>query len=302
MLQIRAFKKEDQPALEELWGRVFAGDPAWNAAALLIARKLTVQPELLLVAVLDGRLVGAVMAGFDGVRGWIHHLAVAPDARRRGIGRHLIRAAEAGLRALGCAKVNLQVRASNLDVVEFYRALGYQVEERVSMGRRLTASEDGLTTRTVREFREGDELPLYAVFHSAVHGLAARDYTPDQLAAWAPEQPELAPWTDRMRARRPFVVEEGGRIVGYADVQPSGYIDHFFVSATDARRGVGRLLMERIHARANELQLVQLYAEVSLTAEPFFDRFGFRVLERKVAEVRGARLANARMVKDLVSR
>ncbi|MES1164126.1 MAG: GNAT family N-acetyltransferase, partial [Verrucomicrobiota bacterium] len=113
--------------------------------------------------------------------------------------------------------------------------------------------------RTVREFREGDELSLYQVFHSAVHALAARDYTPEQLAAWAPERPELPQWAERMRARRPFVVlEEGGRVLGYADLQPSGYIDHFFVSGTDARRGVGRALMERIHARAKELQIGQL--------------------------------------------
>ena len=92
------------------------------------------------------------------------------------------------------------------------------------------------------------------------------------------------------------------RIVGYADLQPSGYIDHFFVSGADARRGVGRALMQRIHARAAELQLAQLFADVSLTAESFFERFGFRVVERQLAEVRGARLRNARMVKDLAVR
>jgi ribosomal protein S18 acetylase RimI-like enzyme len=134
---IRPFRPVDRPALEQLWGRVFADDPPWNAPALLIERKLTVQPELLLVGVLDDALVGAVMAGFDGVRGWIYHLAVAPEVRRRGIATLLVRAAESGLRKLGCAKVNLQVRATNADVVAFYRGLGYSVEERVSMGRRL---------------------------------------------------------------------------------------------------------------------------------------------------------------------
>jgi ribosomal protein S18 acetylase RimI-like enzyme len=116
---------------------VFADDPPWNAPALLIENKLKVQPELLLVGVLDEVLVGAVMAGFDGVRGWIYHLAVAPEVRRRGIATLLVRAAESGLRKLGCAKVNLQVRATNADVVAFYRTLGYALEERVSMGRRL---------------------------------------------------------------------------------------------------------------------------------------------------------------------
>ena len=154
----------------------------------------------------------------------------------------------------------------------------------------------------VRDFREGDEEALYAVFHSAVHALAVPDYTPEQLAAWAPDIPELTGWTEKMRALRPFVAEDDRRIVGYADLQPSGYIDHFYVSAAGARRGVGRALMQRIHARAAELQLPQLFADVSLTAEPFFERFGFRLVERKLAEVRGARLQNARMLKDLAAR
>ena len=81
--------------------------------------------------------VGAVIAGFDGVRGWIYHLAVAPAHRRRGIATRLMRRAEAVLRARGCSKINLQVRATNESAVAFYRALGYQVEERLSMGRPL---------------------------------------------------------------------------------------------------------------------------------------------------------------------
>ena len=82
-------------------------------------------------------VVGAVIAGYDGVRGWLYHLAVLPDYRRRGLATQLVRSAEQRLQALGCFKLNLQVRATNQEVVAFYRSLGYQVEERVSMGRRL---------------------------------------------------------------------------------------------------------------------------------------------------------------------
>ena len=152
-LSIRTFRDGDRAAVEALWTRVFPDDPPRNAPAGMIDSKLKVQPELLLVGEVDGaeaaadgvdgaravdtRIVGAVMAGYDGVRGWIYHLAVAPEFRRRGYGAQLVRAAEAGLRTLGCAKVNLQVRASNREVVAFYRSVGYEVEERVSMGRRL---------------------------------------------------------------------------------------------------------------------------------------------------------------------
>ena len=134
---IRLFRSADRPALEALWTRVFPDDPPWNTPSVLLARKLAVQPDLIFVAVVDGVLVGAVMAGFDGVRGWIYHLAVAPESRRCGVATRLVRAAEAALRDLGCPKVNLQVRASNTGVVAFYQALGFAIEERVSMGRRL---------------------------------------------------------------------------------------------------------------------------------------------------------------------
>jgi ribosomal protein S18 acetylase RimI-like enzyme len=139
-LLVRPYLATDRAALEQLWAGVFSDDPPWNAPAVMIENKLKVQPELLLVGVVGAALIGAVMAGFDGVRGWIHHLAVAPEWRRRGFATQLVRAAESGLRELGCPKVNLQVRATNTEVIAFYRRLGYQVEERVSMGRRLDAA------------------------------------------------------------------------------------------------------------------------------------------------------------------
>ena len=103
----------------------------------MIDGTLAHHPELLLVAEAGGLVVGAVIAGFDGVRGWIYHLAVAPAHRRRGIATRLMRAAADGLSGLGCAKINLQVRATNAAAVAFYRALGYVIEERISMGRAL---------------------------------------------------------------------------------------------------------------------------------------------------------------------
>ncbi|MEO7032801.1 MAG: GNAT family acetyltransferase [Polyangiaceae bacterium] len=136
-LLIRPFTDSDRAALEALWSRVFPDDPPRNAPAAMIDNKLKVQPELLLVGTLGEALVGAVIAGYDGVRGWLYHLAVAPEQRRRGLATQLVRAAEVALLKLGCTKVNLQVRATNVVVLGFYEALGYAVEERVSMGRHL---------------------------------------------------------------------------------------------------------------------------------------------------------------------
>jgi ribosomal protein S18 acetylase RimI-like enzyme len=138
LMIVRSYHETDAGALEQLWAEAFPDDPPANAPALMIHSKLRVQPELLLVCSINKRLIGAIIAGFDGVRGWLYHLAVTADWQRQGVGTQLVRAAEVRLAELGCKKVNLQVRSTNSAVVAFYARLGYQVEERVSMGRRLS--------------------------------------------------------------------------------------------------------------------------------------------------------------------
>ena len=136
-LLVRPFEERDIPPVTALWLSVFPDDPPWNAPAEIIRHKCAVAPDLFWVGVLGSRIVATVMAGYDGNRGWIYHLAVAPDLRRNGFGGAMMAAAEARLRALGCPKINLQVRASNADTVRFYQAIGYATEERISMGKRL---------------------------------------------------------------------------------------------------------------------------------------------------------------------
>ena len=153
----------------------------------------------------------------------------------------------------------------------------------------------------VRAFKNGDEPALQAIFYSAIHTIAAKDYALEQLDAWAPHRPDWDAWTARMQALQPFVVEADGHVIAYADLQASGHIDHFFVSGKHARRGAGRLLMERLHARAAELGLARLFSDVSRTAEPFFEHFGFRVVERKTVVIRQVSLPNARMEKVLAA-
>jgi ribosomal protein S18 acetylase RimI-like enzyme len=137
MVAIRPYESSDQTQVVALWNEVFPDDPPWNEPASMIRRKLTVQPELFLVVHVTGEVAGTVLAGFDGVRGWVHHLAVRASYRRQGLASSLMTAAEKGLAALGCPKVNLQVRATNSAVVAFYRSLGYEVEDRTSLGKRL---------------------------------------------------------------------------------------------------------------------------------------------------------------------
>lgn len=135
-MMIRAYQPADRDSVIKLWhdcGLVTPGnDPGRD-----IDLKLEMQPDLLFVGELEAELVATVMVGYDGHRGWINYLATNTDHRGRGLGRDMMRHAEQQLMALGCTKVNLQVRSGNAAVHDFYKALGYSVEPRVSMGKRL---------------------------------------------------------------------------------------------------------------------------------------------------------------------
>jgi ribosomal protein S18 acetylase RimI-like enzyme len=135
-MEIRPFQVADESAVIALWQRCALTRP-WNDPAKDIRRKLRVRPDLFLVGVLDGEIVATVMAGYEGHRGFINYLGVAPEQQRKGLGRAIMAEAERLLREAGCPKINLLVRTTNQGVIEFYKRLGYAVDEVVSMGKRL---------------------------------------------------------------------------------------------------------------------------------------------------------------------
>ena len=140
---VRTYEDSDYESVVALWKTVFPNDPPWNEPAEFIRRKRSVQPDLFWIAQDGDEIVGTVVAGYDGVRGWIYHLAVDPSRRRKGTARLLMQTAEDSLEALGCPKINLQVRMNNTGVVDFYKTLGYAVEERVQMGKPLGKYRQG---------------------------------------------------------------------------------------------------------------------------------------------------------------
>lgn len=135
-MKIRPYQPQDESAVIALWQDCGLTRP-WNDPRKDITRKLTTQPELFLVGTVDAVLVATAMVGFDGHRGWVYYLAVAPTHRRQSHGRALMQEAERLLMARGCPKLNLLVRSSNAGVIDFYRRLGYMQDEVVSLGRRL---------------------------------------------------------------------------------------------------------------------------------------------------------------------
>ncbi|MCX7278910.1 MAG: GNAT family acetyltransferase [Burkholderiales bacterium] len=135
-MQIRSYQNSDESAVVALWQACGLTRP-WNDPHKDIARKLQVQPELFLVGELDGQLIATAMAGYDGHRGWVNYLAVAPEQQRRGYAAQLMQHIEQQLLAMGCPKLNMQVRTSNSAVLAVYRRLGYAQDEAVSLGKRL---------------------------------------------------------------------------------------------------------------------------------------------------------------------
>ena len=136
-MEIRIYEASDFAGVKSLWEEAFPNDPPWNRADMAIPEKRAFQPDLLFVAVEDDLVIGSVMAGYDGHRGWLYSVAVRTNTRRGGVGTALVRRAEEALKALGCGKINLQVRTANAAIVRFYEGLGYVIEDRVSLGRRL---------------------------------------------------------------------------------------------------------------------------------------------------------------------
>ena len=135
--QIRTYESRYFAGVDALWREAFPNDAPWNAASAAIPEKMRVQPELMLVAIDEDNVVGSVMAGYEGHRGWISRVAVRQTHRSKGMGGMLLAEAERRLAALGCIKVNLQVVEANSDVVRFYERSGYRIEPRISMSKHL---------------------------------------------------------------------------------------------------------------------------------------------------------------------
>jgi len=144
----RPFRHDDTEAVVALWDACGLLRP-WNDPRRDIARKVAEQPELFLVAAADGAqgsaaagtVVGAGMAGYDGHRGWVNYLAVAPELQGSGLGRAFMAEFERLLADRGCPKVNVQVREGNEQVLGFYASLGYAPDRAVSLGKRLIADD-----------------------------------------------------------------------------------------------------------------------------------------------------------------
>jgi len=282
-----------------LWELVFGYEAAHNAPGLVIDKKLAVGDGLFWVATVDGAVVGTVMAGYDGHRGWIYSLAVHPDCRGRGIGSRLLSWAERGLASRGCVKINLQIMEGNEGVRGFYEANGYAVEKRVSMGTRVLANIEGVQDRRSLA-AEGSVLPgvrmdEVEIVSGGVELLGRvaplwHELNQFHVGVGGPLSDELAGRTFGQRregllaggkALRVEIVYHGGD-VGYCISSVCGgvgEIDSLYLKPRYRGRGLGRRLTESALRWMDEhgvSKKVVVALAGNESAVGFYGRFGFR--------------------------
>ncbi|MEE9572521.1 MAG: GNAT family acetyltransferase [Candidatus Neomarinimicrobiota bacterium] len=137
---IRSYRESDKDDVIQLWKECELVVP-WNDPQSDIERKQTVQSELFLIGLMDEEIVATAMAGYDGHRGWVYYLAVKPKYQQQGIGEKMMNKAEHALLKLGCPKLNIMVRTTNSDVINFYKAVGYKIDGVTTMSKRLIPDE-----------------------------------------------------------------------------------------------------------------------------------------------------------------
>ena len=150
---------------------------------------------------------------------------------------------------------------------------------------------------TIRDYVEGDARSLWELFYNTIRNVNIRDYSQVEVEAWASASQDPKLWEKRMKDICPFVAEIDEVAVGYADLQPGGLIDHFFCHYEYQRQGVGRALMEHIFTVGEARGIARYYSEVSKTAKPFYERFGFSVVSEQTLDTGGQKLKNFLMEK-----
>ena len=154
------------------------------------------------------------------------------------------------------------------------------------------------TTR-IRYYEAGDALQIARLFYETVRSVNRAHYSEEQVQAWAPEAPDPEAWHARMADRLTFVAEGGGEVVGFAELEEDGHLGMLYVRKDAVGRGVGRRFYRAVEREARGLGLGRIFTEASITARPFFERRGFRVVREQTVRPRGVPMRNFAMEKPL---
>jgi putative acetyltransferase len=152
---------------------------------------------------------------------------------------------------------------------------------------------------TLRPYAATDASALTSLFRASVREVAARDYSPTQVLAWAPDAIDEKRFGQKCETKDTWIAEVDGRIAGFSDLEPDGHVDMLYVHPDFQRRGVARALLQHIEKLARNDRMPRLYTEASITARPVFEAMGFYIVSPQTVTIRGATLTNYRMEKPL---
>jgi putative acetyltransferase len=154
----------------------------------------------------------------------------------------------------------------------------------------------------IRPYTSADLRPVVTLFTETVHRVNSKDYSPEQIAVWAPRDENWTRWQNRFNGLRTLIAEINGRMAGFAAFTGQGYLDFLFVHHEEQRRGVARALLGEVEAQLRALGIRRATTHASITARPFFESMGYIMLEQRWFEKDGVMLTNFSMDKDLGSR
>jgi putative acetyltransferase len=150
-----------------------------------------------------------------------------------------------------------------------------------------------------RLYEPTDLEQVIAVYCESIHSLAAPFYTSEQLAAWAPHNPDIGTWQQRLARLHTFVAEHDGTIAGFASYELDGHLDFLFTHSAFARQGVATRLYRRVESALRAAAVSRLFTEASLAARPFFEHCGFEIDAEEFVECRGNQLRRYKMYKEI---
>jgi putative acetyltransferase len=151
----------------------------------------------------------------------------------------------------------------------------------------------------IRQYDLHDAPAIAQLFYETIHSINRKDYSEEEVRAVAPEVPDADIWHLRMSQRHTLVAEDNSQILAFAELESDGHLDMFYCRADAVGRGIGRQLYRTVEAQAAELSIVRLFAEVSITARPFFERCGFSIVQQQIVVRQGIKLTNYVMEKRL---
>lgn len=150
---------------------------------------------------------------------------------------------------------------------------------------------------SIRPYKPSDLSAVMDIYRRSVHEVACRDYSQEQLAAWVPTELDMQAWSERLAEGGVFVEQRDEKLTGFIRVDARGHVDLLFVHPDFQRQGIALRLFQAAHSWAIESGITRLTSDVSLTARPFFERVGFRLLTPQIVERNGVELNNFRMIR-----